>query len=228
VIGYELLARGPRESPLHRPDALFEVARDEGRVSDLDRLCRLMAARGSATLPARYLRFINTEPVTLFFHSHSDAFVQEFVDATAPELRGLTVIELTENSVIDDFDHMREVVRRLREHGFRIAVDDAGAGYAGLQTMVEIEPDFIKLDRSLIRKLDESIVKQKLVKTLRDFCEAADITLIAEGIETPAQLAALRELGVSHGQGFLFGLPGSPYPLREKCPPLVPTPAGEW
>jgi EAL domain-containing protein (putative c-di-GMP-specific phosphodiesterase class I)/CheY-like chemotaxis protein len=222
VIGYELLARGPIESELHRPDALFEVARDEGRVSDLDRLCRLMAARGSATLPSRYLRFINTEPITLFFHSRNDLFVQEFVDATAPELRELTVIELTENSVIDDFDHMRDVVRRLREHGFRIAVDDAGAGYAGLQTMVEIEPDFIKLDRSLIRKLDESIVKQKLVRTLHGFCDDAGITLIAEGIETQAQLDALNELGVSHGQGFLFGLPGSPYPLREKCPPLQP------
>ncbi len=226
VLGYELLARGPVASELHRPDALFDVARDEGRVSDLDRLCRLMAARGSAKLPARYLRFINTEPVTLFFQSHDDLFVQEFVDAMAPELRELTVIELTENSVIDDFDYMRDVVRRLRAHGFRIAIDDAGAGYAGLQTMVEIEPDFIKLDRSLIRKLDESMVKQKLVRTLRGFCREAGITLIAEGIETQAQLDALHELGVSHGQGFLFGLPGSPYPLRETCPPLKPAVAG--
>jgi len=172
-----------------------------------------------------YLRFINTEPVTLFFQSRNDMFIQEFVDATAPDLRELTVIELTENSVIDDFDHMRDVVKRLRSHGFRIAVDDAGAGYSGLQTMVEIEPDFIKLDRSLIRKLDESIVKQKLVRTLRDFCEDAGITLIAEGIETQGQLDALHELGVSHGQGFLFGLPGSPYPLQETCRPGAPASA---
>lgn len=219
VLGYELLARGPMESELHHPDALFDLARDEGRVSELDRLCRLMASRGSATLPAGYLRFINTEPVTLFFHSRSDLFVQEFVDATPAALRGQTIIELTENSVIDDFDHMRDVVRRLRAHGFRIAIDDAGAGYAGLQTMVEIEPDFIKLDRSLIRKLDESIVKQKLVRTLREFCDEADITLIAEGIETLPQLATLQALGVSHGQGFLFARPGSPYPLRAACPP---------
>ncbi len=219
VIGYELLARGPEEGALHRPDALFEVAREEGRVSELDRLCRRMASRGSKTLPAQYLRFINTEPVTLFFHSRSDLFVQEFVDATPPELREQTVIEITENAIIDDFDHIRDVVRSLRSLGFRVAIDDAGAGYAGLQTMVEIEPDFIKLDRSLIRKIDESIVKQKLVHTLRDFCAEAGITLIAEGIETRMQLETLRGLGVTHGQGFLFGHPGSPFPLRETCTP---------
>ena len=73
---------------------------------------------------------------------------------TPSSLRGLTVIEITENSVIDDFDRMRDIVRKLRAHGFRVAIDDAGAGYAGLQTMVEIEPDFIKLDMSLIRGVD--------------------------------------------------------------------------
>jgi EAL domain-containing protein (putative c-di-GMP-specific phosphodiesterase class I)/CheY-like chemotaxis protein len=220
AIGFELLSRGPRESELHRPDALFEVARDEGRVTELDRLCRRTATRAGEELPDGCLRFVNTEPLTMFLHSHGDSFVQEFVEVTPSSLRGLTVIEITENSVIDDFDRMRDVVRKLRAHGFRIAIDDAGAGYAGLQTMVEIEPDFIKLDMSLIRGVDGSIVKQRLVKTLRDFCREATITLIAEGIETRRQLETLQHLGVSHGQGFLFGLPGVDKPLREAYPPL--------
>jgi len=219
VLGYELLARGPVDGELHRPDALFEVARDENRVPELDRLCRMTAARGSTTLPPHYLRFINTEPLNLFFHSHSDQFVQEFVDATPEELRGQTVMEITENSVIEDFARMRDVVRRLREKGFRIAIDDAGAGYAGLQTMVEIEPDFIKLDMSLIRNLESSVVKQKLVGTLRDFCHQADITLMAEGIETHEQLDTLVSLGVVYGQGFLFAHPASPYPLQDTILP---------
>ena len=219
VLGYELLARGPLDSELHRPDALFEVARDEDRVPELDRLCRLTAARGSTTLPAHYLRFINTEPLNLFFHSHSDLFVQEFIDATPEGLRGQTVMEITENSVIDDFERMRDVVRRLREQGFRIAIDDAGAGYAGLQWMVEIEPDFIKLDMSLIRNLGSSVVKQKLVGTLRDFCRQAGITLMAEGIETHEQLETLTTLGIGYGQGFLFAHPGSPYPLQDTILP---------
>jgi len=222
VFGYELLARGPRQSELHRPDALFEVARAEARVPELDRICRMTAARGAADLPPDCLRFINAEPLNLFFHPDSDVFVREFVEATPVALRAKTVVEITENAVIDDFAHMREVVRRLRGSGFRIAIDDAGAGYAGLQTMVEIEPDFIKLDRSLTRKLEESMVKQKLVSTLRDFCVDAGITLVAEGIETRAQLDALHRLGVSHGQGFLFAHPGSPFPLRETCPPSDP------
>ena len=219
VLGYELLARGPVDSELHRPDALFEVARDEDRVPELDRLCRMTAARGSTTLPSHYLRFINTEPLNLFFHSHSDLFIQEFIAATPEDLRGQTVMEITENSVIDDFARMRDVVRRLREQGFRIAIDDAGAGYAGLQTMVEIEPDFIKLDMSLIRNLGSSLVKQKLVGTLRDFCRQADITLMAEGIETRDQLDTLIRLGIEYGQGFLFAHPGSPYPLQDTILP---------
>ena len=154
AIGFELLSRGPRESELHRPDALFEVARDEGRVTELDRLCRRTASRAGEDLPPDCLRFVNTEPLTMFLHSHGDSFVQEFVEVTPSSLRGLTVIEITENSVIDDFDRMRDIVRKLRAHGFRVAIDDAGAGYAGLQTMVEIEPDFIKLDMSLIRGVD--------------------------------------------------------------------------
>ncbi len=128
-------------------------------------------------------------------------------------------MEITEKSIIDDFGHFREVVTQLRERGFRIAIDDAGAGYSGLQTMVEIEPDFIKLDISLIRGLDTSIVKQKLIRTLRDFCNDAGITLIAEGIETEEQLAALKELQIPFGQGFLFAYPGSPYPLQDRIEP---------
>jgi EAL domain-containing protein (putative c-di-GMP-specific phosphodiesterase class I)/DNA-binding response OmpR family regulator len=219
VIGYELLARGPLQSELHRPDALFEVARAENRVPELDRLCRMVAARGSATLPAKCLRFINMEPIDLFSRSRGDISVQEFIDATPEELRGRTVMEITENSVIDDFAHMRHIVDRLRDQGFRIAIDDAGAGYSGLQTMVEIEPDFIKLDMSLTRHLDRSVVKQKLIGTLRDFCRQADIALVAEGIETQAQLDALLALGITYGQGFLFARPGSPYPLRQTILP---------
>jgi EAL domain-containing protein (putative c-di-GMP-specific phosphodiesterase class I)/CheY-like chemotaxis protein len=220
AIGYEILSRGPRDSELHRPDALFEMARNEGRVAELDRLCRRTACHAGENLPEHALRFINTEPLTMFLHSHGDSFVQEFVDVTPSSVRGLTVIEITENSVIDDFDRMREMVRQLRAHGFRVAIDDAGAGYAGLQTMVEIEPDFIKLDMSLIRGVDSSVVKQRLVRTLRDFCREAAITLIAEGIETVRQLETLRQLGVTHGQGFLFGLPGPDNPLRQVYPPL--------
>jgi EAL domain-containing protein (putative c-di-GMP-specific phosphodiesterase class I)/CheY-like chemotaxis protein len=223
AIGFELLSRGPRESELHRPDALFDVARTEGRVTELDRLCRRTASKAGEGLPLDCLRFVNTEPVTMFLHSHGESFVNEIVAATASSLRGLTVIEITENCVIDDFDRMRDIVRQLRAHGFRVAIDDAGAGYAGLQTMVEIEPDFIKLDMSLIRGVESSIVKQRLVRTLRDFCREAAITLIAEGIETRKQLDTLRELGVSHGQGFLFGHPGAQQPLRDAYPPLEAT-----
>lgn len=209
VAGYELLTRGPLDSPLHQPDALFEVARVESLVSELDRVCRLEAARSSTSLPAHYLRFINTE--TEFLCSdRSNLLVREFVDAVPEELRSRTVIELTENSVIDDFARVREIVRRFRGEGFRIAIDDAGAGHSGLQTMVEVEPDFIKLDMSLTRGVESSVVKRKLVAKLSDFCRDAEIGLISEGIETSAQLDVLRQLDVGYGQGFLFAHPAQP------------------
>jgi len=170
-------------------------------------------------LPDTALRFINTEPVNLFFRSRSDLFIEEFVEATPEPLRSKTVMEITEKSIIDDFEHFRDAVARLRAHGFRIAIDDAGAGYSGLRTVVEAEPDFIKLDISLIRGLDGSHVKQKLVKTLHDFAGEAGITLIAEGVETDEQLTTLRRLDIPYGQGFLFAYPGSPYPLQERIEP---------
>ncbi len=220
VIGYELLARGPEHTELHAPEVLFEVARQQGRVADLDRVCRMTAARHGCELPARYLRFINTEPISLFFHARSHEYIREFIAGTPEALRSKTVIEITENAIIEDFEHMREVLRRIRGEGFLIAIDDAGAGYSGLQKMVEVESDFIKLDMSLTRTIEESVVRQRLVGTLRDFCQDAQIRLVAEGIETYAQLDVLRALGVGHGQGFLFAFPGSPYPLREIIPPL--------
>jgi EAL domain-containing protein (putative c-di-GMP-specific phosphodiesterase class I)/DNA-binding response OmpR family regulator len=219
VVGYELLARGPADTELHRPDALFEAARHRGRVTELDRICRLAATHASSLLPSECLRFINTEPVSLFFHSRSQDFVQEFIDTTPPDLRHLTVMEITESAIIEDFEHMRGVVRRLRDEGFMIAIDDAGAGYSGLRTMVEIDSDFIKLDISLTRSIEASVVKQNLFRTLHDFCRGSGIELVAEGIETQAQLDILRELGVDCGQGFLFAHPGSPFPLQGSIPP---------
>ena len=141
-------------------------------------------------------------------------------------------LEVTENAIIEDFEHMRDVVGLLRAEGFLVAIDDAGAGYSGLQTMVELEADFIKLDMSLTRGIEDSMVKRRLVKTLRDFCEGADIQLIAEGIETRPQLDVLRELGVGCGQGFLFAHPESVLLLQatvlpaDERPPVAPSGPG--
>jgi EAL domain-containing protein (putative c-di-GMP-specific phosphodiesterase class I)/CheY-like chemotaxis protein len=220
VIGYELLARGPAQSDLHCADALFDVARETGHLVELDRLCRRTAAHGSASLPGHFLRFVNIDPAALF-HVLRDVGIGEYVGDIPEALRTSTILEITEKSVIDDFSHCREVIAQLRSHGFKVAVDDAGAGYSGLQTIVETEPDYIKLDISLTRNLDESLVKQKLVRTLGAFCRDAGIELIAEGVETRAQLDALVRLEVPLAQGYLFAQPGSPYPLVEHIDPTA-------
>ncbi len=218
VVGYELLARGPRHSDLHSADALFDVARASDRLTELDTLCRQTAARSSATLPEQFLRFVNIDPGTLF-RTLSDVAIDEYIAEMPAALRAATVLEITEKTVIDDFDHCRAIIARLRDHGFRVAVDDAGSGYSGLQTIVETEPDYIKLDLSLTRGLERSLVKQKLVRTLGEFCRAAGIELIAEGVETREELDTLRSLEVPYAQGYLFAQPGSPYPLRQRIDP---------
>ena len=118
VLGYELLARGPLQSELHRPDALFEVARGQGRDAELDRLCRL-DGRAHQRHPAGGVPALHQhragQPVLA--NTRSDLIVRELVEATPPELRRQTIVELTENSVIEDFSHMREVVRQLRDYG---------------------------------------------------------------------------------------------------------------
>ncbi len=220
VVGYELLARGPLHSDLHTADALFDVARASDRLVELDNLCRRAATRSSAKLPEQLLRFVNIDPGALF-QLLTDAALSEYIADIPESLRSSTVLEITEKSVIDDFARCREVIARLREHGFRVAVDDAGAGYSGLQTIVETEPDYVKLDISLTRNLDQSLVKQKLVRTLGAFCRDAGIHLIAEGVETQAQLDALLRLDVPFAQGYLFAQPGSPYPLRERIDPAA-------
>ena len=192
VLGYELLARGPLQQRAPPPRrALRGRPRREPRLRARPALPPGGGARQRDT--ARQVSALHQHGAhrPLLRARAATIAVQEFIDATPEELRGQTVIEITENTVIDDFAHMRDVVDRLREQGFRIAIDDAGAGYSGLQTMVEIEPDFIKLDMSLTRNLDRSLVKQKLVGTMRDFCQQADIALVAEGIETQAQLDVL-------------------------------------
>ena len=109
------------------------------------------------------------------FHSRTRELIREFIDATPVELRQQTVIEVTENAIIEDFEHMRDVVGLLRARVPR-RHRRRGSRRPGLQTMVELEADFIKLDMSLTRSIEDSMVKRRSVKTLRDFCEGADIT----------------------------------------------------
>jgi len=125
------------------------------------------------------------------------------------------VFELTENEQIIDFDHLRGIFRVYREHGFRTALDDFGAGYSGLSLLAQFQPDIVKLDMVLIRGIDRDSRRHAIVSALVGMCRALSTRIVAEGVETAAELATLRDLGITLFQGFLFARPGF-----ESLPPV--------
>lgn len=217
IVGYEALSRGPADGEFERPDKLFRVAYDGNLVTTLERLCRRKALTNAHRMGKDRLLFINVEPESV----------------TDPELRQITsslifndlclspasvVLEITERTAILDFAVFRSALEYLRALGFSIAVDDAGAGYGSLQCIAEIKPDFIKLDMSLIRGIDEDHIKQSLVSTLAQFGTQTGVKVIAEGIETVKEYRKLRELGIDYGQGYLFAYPSEPFADIRRVP----------
>jgi EAL domain-containing protein (putative c-di-GMP-specific phosphodiesterase class I) len=122
------------------------------------------------------------------------------------------VLEITERSSLDRVPDVRSRIAALRDIGYRIAVDDLGAGYAGLTSFALLEPDFVKLDMSLVRGIDSNVTKQKVVRSMTSLCREMGMKVVAEGVETPPECDTLVALDCDLLQGFLFAKPGRPFP----------------
>jgi EAL domain-containing protein (putative c-di-GMP-specific phosphodiesterase class I) len=118
------------------------------------------------------------------------------------------IFEITENEELVDKEHLKGIIREYKRQGFKTAIDDFGAGYSGLNLLAEFQPDIIKLDMALVHAIDADPVRQAIVRGILGVCRALDIEAIAEGVETPAEYALLRGMGVGLFQGFLFARPG--------------------
>ncbi len=211
IIGYEALSRGPEASEFERPDKLFKVAYDSDLVLKLERLCRNRAFESAANLPEGRLLFVNIEPEAVGDPELRDIMLNSLVTESdmAPSQ---IVLEITERTAVEDFGAFRATLEYLRALGFRIAIDDGGAGYGSMQCIAEVHPEWLKVDMSLVRDIDTDDVRRALVSTIATFAERTGVKLIAEGIERPEQLAVLREIGVEYGQGYLFCHPQVPFP----------------
>ncbi len=200
VFGYEALARGRLRS-LRSPEVMFEVAAEADLVWELSRLCRERAVQGMRDrLGLGELLFLNVDP-----HDFADpAFTEESLQVVDPEC---VVIEITERTAIKDYPKFRERLRAFRERGYRFAVDDAGSGYAGLGSIANLEPDFIKLDMSLINAIDTNFIKQNLVETMVRFANDQGAMVIAEGVERAEEYETVKSLGVHLVQGFFIHRP---------------------
>jgi EAL domain-containing protein (putative c-di-GMP-specific phosphodiesterase class I)/GGDEF domain-containing protein len=217
VIGYEALSRGPEGGEFEHPDKLFSAAYDADLVMRLERVCRKRAFSVARDMPDGRKLFVNIEPEAVGDPQLRDVMSMQLVEGRTLAPSEI-VLELTERSAVNDFSAFRSTLEYLRALGFAIAVDDAGAGYGSLQALAEVRPEWLKVDLSLIRGVDADDVRAKLVESLVTFAASVGSHLIAEGIETEAELATLRELGVRFGQGFLLGRPSEPFPADHALP----------
>ncbi len=207
VMAWEVLSRGPE--PFAAPTELFAAAERIGLGPELEVVCRHAALRTIAAFaPAIRGRsfFINVSPNTIGDPRVGNGHMQVELAELGLDQRNF-VIEITERESIGDYAAFERQIRHYVEHGFRIALDDLGAGHSGLVTLVTCSPHFMKLDMTLSREIHRHSYKQHLVKSLIAFAASVDAALIAEGVETWEELETLARLGVRYAQGYLFARP---------------------
>jgi EAL domain-containing protein (putative c-di-GMP-specific phosphodiesterase class I) len=206
VFGYEALARGPEGTELHSPATLFAMATEQDLLFQLDCLCRKSGLNGARDLPGDAKLFLNVRPTTI----HDPNFRAEALERTL-EACGLApsdvVFEISEQESIANFDIFREVRDYYGKLGFQIALDDVGAGYASLEAVMELAPEFIKVDRAFCAGIDEDPSRQGLLRAMQSLAERIGARIIGEGLDTLEELETLGRIGIHFGQGWLFGKP---------------------
>jgi len=201
VVGYEALARfelpSGRKSP---PNEIFGTAIRAGLGETLEAVVLRRALEAVARPPPNCFVTINVDPIHL-----TSRLVMDVIGSHG-DLGGL-IFELTEHNTVDDLEELKRALATLKRRGAMIAIDDVGTGYSGLRQIIELQPQFIKLDRELVAGIDKNEAKRVLVKMLGDLANRLDAWVLAEGIETEAELNSLIQIGVPLGQGFLLAKP---------------------
>jgi diguanylate cyclase (GGDEF)-like protein len=211
LVGYEALTRGPSNGPLHSPLPLFSIARSSGRLSQLELLCRRKACARFRDLKLEGKLFLNVSPESLLEPTHQPGRTLQLLQTFGISPSDV-VIELTEQTPIEDFTLLDTALHHYRAMGFSIALDDLGAGYSSLRLWSELRPDYVKIDRHFIEGIHLDAVKREFVGSILKMAHASRAQVIAEGIEIPEELAVLSEMGVDLVQGYLLGRPNETPP----------------
>ncbi|MGZ6506925.1 MAG: EAL domain-containing protein, partial [Tumebacillaceae bacterium] len=217
-LGWEALSRGPQGSRFERPDTLFSFAEEAGDLYLLERICRERAIESATTLPPMTKLFLNINPRTIDDPNFTKGETRRLLERYGLSPSDI-VFEITERHSIQDYGAFRKTLEHYRQQGYLIAVDDAGAGYSSLQSIVELCPDFIKMDMSLVRGVHNDPVKQALLEAFVTLARKIKCKIIAEGIECEEEVKTLLALGIDYGQGFLLGRPNAQ--IRTNIPASV-------
>ena len=200
IFSFEALLRPVSHFP--HAGAFIDAAEQLGRLHELGRMVRDRVA------------FEAREDTLFFVNLHSrDLFDEILFDPEAPlsKIASSVVLEITERASVEEIRDLPERISRLRALGFRLAIDDLGAGYAGFTSFAQINPEIVKIDMSLIRNIDQDATKQKLVRSLIQLCQEMKVEVVCEGIETPAERDVVVALGCDLLQGYLFAKPSRPF-----------------
>jgi EAL domain-containing protein (putative c-di-GMP-specific phosphodiesterase class I) len=200
TVAYEALARS-REPGLESPDRMLAAAERLGRLVDFERRVRACALERLPALPAGCDLWLNLHPISL-----QDEELASPAGILAPWASRI-VLEVTERSTLHGYPHLAQHLTALRSRGFRIAVDDLGSGYSGLNSFATLLPEYIKYDRELIDGLAKSNAKRSLVRSLNSVCSQLGVVSVAEGIETAEDREQAAAVGCALLQGYLLGRP---------------------
>lgn len=209
VAGLEALARF-NTTPPRPPNVWFEEAERVGLQEELELVAAFLALGHLEQMPYDAFLSVNLSPAT--------ALSPAFRDVFGPHPMDRVVLEVTEHAPVADYGLLKQALRWFRGSGGRLAVDDAGAGFASLRHILALEPDFIKIDISLTRDINRDPGRRALARALISFATDIGAVIIAEGIETQGEVETLQELGVLFGQGYWLGRPGPLDHLQPTAP----------
>jgi EAL domain-containing protein (putative c-di-GMP-specific phosphodiesterase class I) len=205
LFGYEALLRS-REPSLPHPGAILDAAERLDRLQQLGRTIRNCASEPIAANPDTGLLFVNLHTRDLLDSTLTSP------DSPLSRIASRVVLEITERASLEEIKDTPFHVARLREMGFQIAIDDLGAGYAGLTSFALLEPEIVKLDMTLVRDVHKQKTKQKLIRSMAALCKDMGMMVVGEGVESVEERDALVELGCDLLQGYLFAKPAPPFP----------------
>jgi EAL domain-containing protein (putative c-di-GMP-specific phosphodiesterase class I)/DNA-binding response OmpR family regulator len=204
VFGYEILTRGPGNSSFRNSDMLFSFAREAKLAWALEAIALEGALKRLQQVDLLDRKFLLNLEAEMFVES--EFRIHEMVSYFA-EHRGNFVFELTERAAIEDYAVFRELLDEFRAKGIEVAIDDAGSGYASLEAIAALAPDYLKITKSLISTLAEEPIKQDLVKMLVELAAKVGARTLAEGVETQEEYETCRDLGIDLIQGYYFAHP---------------------